>query len=67
MGREIPQYLSEEFLAKQTPVTGKMDREKWAGKRWEGNIHDREHIRKYAQKIDSKVCTKMDPKVCTRI
>jgi hypothetical protein len=49
VGREIPLYLSvEEFPEKRAPLTA-FDREngkgKWAGKRWEGNIHNREHIR----------------------
>jgi hypothetical protein len=58
VGREIPQYLSvEEFPEKQTPVTAFDRKNGWgkrAGKRWEGNIHDRETYTKYARKIDPK-------------
>jgi hypothetical protein len=48
VGGEIPLYLSvEEFPKKRAPGTA-FDREngkgKGAGKRWEGNIHNREHI-----------------------
>jgi hypothetical protein len=48
VGREIPFYLSvEEFPKKRAPVTAfdrEKGKEKWAGKRWEENIHYREHI-----------------------
>jgi hypothetical protein len=66
VGREISQYLSmEEFPKKRAPVTA-FDREngkgKWAGKRWEGNIHNREHILDYAQNWTQKYVRKLDTK-----